>query len=94
MRWDGSGWRRRPAGRCESSSQATERWIWTRRRPGGLQARLEPFVARGIYLTLNAAGDETLRTNAMRLLATTEGDTLVVDVKGDRGRLLYLSGAC
>ena len=58
---------------------------------GTLELRLEPFAARGVYLTMYGAGDEQLRGQAVRLLETTEANAIVVDVKGDRGLLAYQS---
>jgi hypothetical protein len=56
-----------------------------------LELHLEPFVARGLYLTYYGVGSGELRANALRLLETTEANTIVVDVKGDRGYVAYPS---
>ena len=58
---------------------------------GSLELRLEPFTVRGLYLAFYGSADESVRGNALRLLETTEANTLVVDVKGDRGLLAYES---
>lgn len=52
---------------------------------------LEPFEARGLYLSYFALGDEALRGNVLRLLETTEVNAVVIDIKGDRGYLSYRS---
>lgn len=54
-------------------------------------ARLEPFVARAVYLTYYGVGDRALRENALALTAKSEVNAVVIDVKGDRGRLSYKS---
>lgn len=55
------------------------------------QLKLEPFEARGLYLSYFALADETLRTNVLHLLETTEANAVVIDIKGDRGYLSYRS---
>jgi hypothetical protein len=56
-----------------------------------LEVRLEPFIARGVYLTLYGVADRTLRGNARDLAERTEINTIVIDVKGDRGLMTYRS---
>lgn len=56
-----------------------------------MELRLEPFTVRGLYLTFYGAGSSELRANALQLLETTEANTIVVDIKGDRGYVAYQS---
>jgi len=53
--------------------------------------RLAPFTAKALYLTYYGIGDRTLRGNAMDLIERTELNSLVIDVKGDRGVRTYKS---
>ncbi len=53
--------------------------------------RLEPFTPRGIYLTFYGIGDRGIRTRALELLERTALNTLIIDVKGDRGLISYKS---
>jgi hypothetical protein len=52
---------------------------------------MRPKVVRGLYLTIYAIADSSLRGNVDRLLSETEANALVIDVKGDRGNLSYRS---
>jgi hypothetical protein len=52
---------------------------------------MRPKVIRGLYLTIYAIADQTLRGHVDRLLAETEANAIVIDVKGDRGNLSYKS---
>jgi hypothetical protein len=52
---------------------------------------MRPKVVRGLYLTIYAIADQSLRGNVDRLLAETEANAIVIDVKGDRGNLSYKS---
>ncbi|MCC7368351.1 MAG: carboxypeptidase regulatory-like domain-containing protein [Chloroflexi bacterium] len=54
-------------------------------------ASLEPFTARAVYLTYFGVGDRALRENVLALTEKTEVNAVVIDVKGDRGRLSYRS---
>ena len=56
-----------------------------------LDARLEPIVVKALYLTLYGVADRGLRQNALDLIEKTEANALVIDVKGDRGKLAYRS---
>ncbi len=56
-----------------------------------LAARLEPIVVKALYLTLYGVADRGLRQNALDLIEKTEANALVIDVKGDRGKLAYRS---
>src|SRR3989304_396231 len=44
-----------------------------------------PFPPRGVYLTFYGIGDREIRTRTLELLERTELNTLIIDVKGDRG---------
>ncbi|MGE3267967.1 MAG: putative glycoside hydrolase [Chloroflexota bacterium] len=54
-------------------------------------ARLEPFSARAVYLTYYGVGDRDLRENALALAGKTDVNAVVIDVKGDQGKLTYRS---
>jgi hypothetical protein len=56
-----------------------------------LAARMEPLSIRALYLTYFGVGDRTLRDNVLLLASKTEVNAVVIDVKGDRGRLTYRS---
>lgn len=53
--------------------------------------RLQAFHPKALYLSMYGIGDKTLRSNALKLLDTTELNALVIDVKGDRGLIPYRS---
>ncbi|MDQ3810712.1 MAG: hypothetical protein M3336_10520 [Chloroflexota bacterium] len=57
----------------------------------GLDVQLEPFEARGIYMTYFAIGGDDYRREMYRLLDSTEINAVVIDVKGDYGLLSYRS---
>ena len=56
-----------------------------------LVARLEPMTVRALYLTYYGVGDRGLRQNVLALAERTEVNAVVIDVKGDRGKLTYRS---
>ncbi|MBI4493410.1 MAG: GTP-binding protein [Chloroflexi bacterium] len=56
-----------------------------------LDLLLQPFSARGVYLTFFGAADPGLRGNVLHLIETTELNAVVIDVKGDRGWIAYPS---
>lgn len=56
-----------------------------------LEIRLDPITPRALYLTGYGVGSRTLRESALKLIETTELNTLVIDVKGDRGYIPYPS---
>ena len=56
-----------------------------------LDLRLEPFAAKGLYLSFYGIGHQGLRDNALELAEKTEVNALVIDVKGDRGWIAYHS---
>jgi hypothetical protein len=52
---------------------------------------LKPFAPKALYLSFYGIGDHTLRELALNLIDATELNALVIDVKGDRGRIPYKS---
>lgn len=56
-----------------------------------LELRLNPISPKALYLTVYGAGSKKLRESALNLIDTTELNTLVIDVKGDRGFIPYKS---
>lgn len=56
-----------------------------------LEIRLKPFMPKALYLTNYGIGDRSLRGNALKLINETELNSLVIDVKGDRGMITYTS---
>ncbi len=52
---------------------------------------LRPFNPKALYLTFYGIGDRSLRESAIRLIRETELNSLVIDVKGDRGMITYKS---
>jgi len=58
---------------------------------GELSVKLEPFAPKALYLSFYGIGDRTLRESALHIIDATELNALVIDVKGDRGRIPYKS---
>ncbi len=58
----------------------------------GAAIRLEPFAPRALYLSFYGIATKSLRAPALRLIADTELNALVIDVKSDRGQVSYRSG--
>ncbi len=56
-----------------------------------VEVRLRPFTPKALYLTYYGIGDRTLRGAALKLIEQTELNSLVIDVKGDRGVITYRS---
>ena len=56
-----------------------------------LNVYLSPFAPKAVYLTYYGIGDRTLRESALQLAKETEINSLVIDVKGDRGVITYKS---
>src|SRR3990170_5818419 len=56
-----------------------------------IQIELIPFTPKALYLSFYGIGDKTLRGSAVRLIEETELNALVIDVKGDRGGIIYNS---
>lgn len=56
---------------------------------GPLELRLEPFRPRALYLSFYGIGYAPMRDAALRLIAESNLNAVVVDVKGDRGLIAY-----
>jgi hypothetical protein len=52
---------------------------------------LEPLAPKALYLSVYGVGASALREPALRLIAETELNAVVIDVKGDRGLVPYRS---
>ena len=57
--------------------------------PGPVEVVLRPRVHRAAYLTYFGVGDRTIRNRVLDLAARTELNAVVIDVKGDRGWIVY-----
>jgi hypothetical protein len=55
------------------------------------EIKLIPFTPKALYLSFYGIGDRRLRESAVKLIRETELNTLVIDVKGDRGMIPYKS---
>jgi hypothetical protein len=55
------------------------------------EIKLGPFNPKALYLSFYGIGDKTIRESALRLIEETELNALVIDVKGDRGKIPYKS---
>ncbi len=53
--------------------------------------KLTPFKPKALYLSFYGIGSEILRNSAIKLIEETELNSLVIDVKGDRGMIPYPS---
>jgi len=53
------------------------------------EIRLIPFTSKALYLSFYGIGDRSLRESAVKLIDETELNTLVIDVKGDKGMIPY-----
>jgi hypothetical protein len=63
-----------------------------RRLPAGdgeMTVTLAPKVVRAAYLTYYGIGDKGIRERVLELVARTELNAVVIDVKGDRGLIPY-----
>jgi hypothetical protein len=56
---------------------------------GRVEVTLRPHAVKGAYLTYFGVGDRGIRGRVMELLARTELNAVVIDVKGDRGWIPY-----
>ena len=54
-----------------------------------LEVVLKPMVIKAAYLTYYGVMDRTIRTRVLELVTKTELNAVVIDVKGDRGWILY-----
>jgi hypothetical protein len=55
------------------------------------EIKLIPLTPKGLYLSFFGIGDRGLRGSAINLIQETELNTLVIDVKGDKGMIPYKS---
>jgi hypothetical protein len=55
------------------------------------EIRLVSFVPKALYLSFYGIGDRKIRESALQLLEETELNSIVFDVKGDRGMIPYRS---
>ena len=63
-----------------------------RRLPAGegeMTVTLAPKVVRAAYLTYYGIGDKVIRERVLELVARTELNAVVIDIKGDRGLIPY-----
>ena len=67
-------------------------WIDLTQPQDGLNdVALRTFTPKALYLSFYGIGDRALRESALRLIESTELNAVVIDVKGDRGRIPYKS---
>jgi len=59
--------------------------------PGPQTIRLMPMNPKALYLSFYGVGEKALREPALKLIDETELNSLVIDVKGDRGWIPYKS---
>lgn len=52
---------------------------------------LDPFTPKALYLSFYGIGDKRLRDSALNLIKDTEINALVIDIKGDRGKVSFKS---
>lgn len=52
---------------------------------------LTPFAPKGLYLSFYGVGSKTIRDAALKLISETQLNTVVIDMKGDRGMIPYRS---
>lgn len=81
---------RRIAARAHGYTRA-EQAIDIRKGAAPVEIRLHPITPKALYLTVYGIGSKSLRESALNLIETTELNTLVIDVKGDRGFVPYPS---
>ncbi len=58
-------------------------------RKGAVEVVLKPQVVKAAYLTYFGVGDRGIRSRVLDLAARTELNAVVIDVKGDRGWIVY-----
>jgi hypothetical protein len=58
-------------------------------RKGAVEVVLKPRVVKAAYLTYFGVGDRGIRNRVLDLAARTELNAVVIDVKGDRGWIVY-----
>jgi hypothetical protein len=82
---------RRPAGPLKILAPGYRRIEVDASQERTIIARVEPMTVKALYLTYFGVGDRALRQNVLSLAEKTEVNAVVIDVKGDRGRLTYRS---
>lgn len=55
------------------------------------ELKLRPNNVRALYLTYYGVGDEGILQHALQVIDETEANALVIDIKGDRGWIVYES---
>ncbi len=80
----------RVAARAHGYTRA-EQAVDTGKNAAPVKIKLNPIKPRALYLTVYGVGSRSLRESALKLIETTELNTLVIDVKGDRGFVPYPS---
>ena len=58
-------------------------------RSGSVEVVLKPHVKKAAYLTYFGVGDRGIRNRVLDMTARTELNAVVIDVKGDRGWIVY-----
>jgi hypothetical protein len=82
---------RRPAGPLRVLAPGYRRAEVDASQGRELGVQVEPFQVRALYLTYYGVGDRNLRENVLSLTQKTDVNAVVIDVKGDRGKLTYRS---
>lgn len=54
-----------------------------------VQINLVPFTPKALYLTVYGIGSKIIRDAALKLIQETEVNSLVIDIKGDRGLIPF-----
>jgi hypothetical protein len=68
-----------------------EQLIASPRSRTSVEIGLKPFLPKAVYLSFYGIGDRGLRKSALDLAEQTSINSLVIDVKGDRGIITYKS---
>jgi hypothetical protein len=63
--------------------------VWITPTRGTVEAVLKPQTIKAAYLTYFGFGDRGIRNRVLDLTARTELNAVVIDVKGDRGWIIY-----
>jgi hypothetical protein len=63
--------------------------LWIPPTRGTVEAVLKPQTIKAAYLTYFGFGDRGIRSRVLDLTARTELNAVVIDVKGDRGWIIY-----
>ncbi|MEJ6002315.1 putative glycoside hydrolase [Paucibacter soli] len=81
------------AGKVSARAPGYQRRTLTPAGNGALRIALQPIQPKALYLSAYGIGNAQLRGDALQLIAHTELNALVIDVKGDRGIVPYRSAA-